>query len=104
VRFGGDTVTADGAQWLTLATRARPAGIEYDETEPWRLGLRFNGRIARGELYDGVDGELVAAPDASDWTTGTTFIDSEGVEWSTTAGTVGLSLERRVAALEALLA
>lgn len=90
VRYGGDE-TADGRLWLTIGTQDAPDidSIEWNITEPWWLGLRFFGRIARGELYDGIDGTLVAAPDATDWSTGTSFTDSEGIVWSTTTGTVG---------------
>jgi len=101
VRWGGDETTGDGTQWRTLATQTRDAGIAYDTDEPWWLGLRFSGRIAWGELYDGADGTLVASPNAADWTTGLTFTDGQSNVWTTVSGTVTSSVPERVAALEA---
>lgn len=101
VRWGGDETTNDGRQWRTLSTYERPlGGIAYDTDEPWWLGLRFSGRIAWGELYDGPDGTLVASPDAADWTTSTSFTDGQGNAWVTAAGTVRKSNTERVKALE----
>ncbi len=111
--YGGDTTTADGRQWRTLAIVDRPAGIEWDDANSWLLGLRFAGRIARGELYDGVDGTLVAAPDASTATLvplldefddflSNSFVDSEGVSWESNTGSITYSNNVRIAALEAV--
>lgn len=101
VRWGGDVTTADGRQWRTLASVARSPGIEWNVARDWNWLLRFYGEAARGELYDGVDGTLVAAPDAADWTTGLSFTDSEGVEWTTVSGTVQRSVDARLDTLEA---
>lgn len=102
VRWDGDSTTSGRhTEWRTIATQARPAGIDWNTANDWILGLHFEGRIAWAELYDGDDGTLVAAPDATDWTTGTSFTDSEGNVWTTTTGAVAKSLDARVDTLEA---
>lgn len=103
VRWGGDTVTADGMRWRTWITMDRPPGIEWNLASVWKFLLRFPGRAAWGKLYDGVDGTLVAFPNAADWESGTSFLDTVGREWTTIGGTVAKPAPRTQAGVQALI-
>ncbi|MDH2392309.1 hypothetical protein QCN29_26740 [Streptomyces sp. HNM0663] len=83
--------TLDGP-WTQLGAPSTPAGATsiYSSTTPVEIGdassLVFNspsGKVYRFELRDGIDGTIVAAPDFTAQTSGTTsFDDSAGRTWT----------------------
>lgn len=69
--------TDDGKVWLRVGTLtdADYDSIDTTITEEWWLGHNFYGDIAWAEWYSGVDGTLLANPDASLVTPGATSFD-----------------------------
>jgi len=76
--------THDGALFrlMSTLTSAKFASIDA-HIEDWWMGNRYSGDIARLVVRDGIDGTLIAAPDASTVTPGaTSFTDSAGATWT----------------------
>lgn len=86
--------------WRTLLSKTVAGNTAIAaNTSPLRVGARadgtgtsaFNGRIARVQLRDGINGTIVANPDFRSQTPGaTTFVDSTGKTW-TRAGTASIA-------------
>lgn len=93
--------TGDGQRWrLVGENNGGDTGIEWS-ADPWGLGFRFSGEIEWGQIFDGIDGTLIASPNAEDCTPGDqSFVDGQGNSWSTVAGECVASTETRLTALE----
>ena len=78
-------VAADGAIFRLMDSRvsAKFESVDDFTDEPWIMGYTYFGDIVALEVADGLDGTVIANPDARDVTPGaTSFTDAAGVTWT----------------------
>ncbi|WP_129308002.1 hypothetical protein [Streptomyces sp. L2] len=81
----GDDGIVSGTVAIFSSTAPLTIAPEQLDTDPTRLPV--TGRVYKAQVYDGIDGTLVASPDFTAQTAGTTsFTDSAGRTWTLTSG------------------
>lgn len=99
-----DDTTADGRHWTLKHEEVVPSWTSIDSgvTEPLSIGQRLAGWTDKAEIFNGIDGTLLASPSATDGALGSkSIVDAQSNPWTTDTGVLrAMSAGERLASLE----